>query len=673
MRRQQDDDPDGCVRRAWVTVHARGASRTGLGAGVVVADGFLLTCAHVVNAALGRDKWESAVPTAAEMLWVTVSFPCLGSDQHPVELVSWLAPEPSDGHWWEGDLALLRVDLRDPGLSPAPVRETPGRWLSTWYANGAPRSLVDVYVQASMGPWYMLDPGYAPLEIEPGHSGAPLWDRERGCVTGLVVSTEPDRPRSYAIKASRMVELLHSTGVFPAGTTAPSDPRTRARRREMADALDGLPDGKLERCAVRVGNALGLSWTPGTGAELADAALGHPRGIPALLSTLTSFEAVALRVREAAAKLGPVRLLTQEEYDDLEDLLGPAAYPETCAAARRAVPHLSFTHAGQAGVGALVEDLEDRASEPGVVPPLIQVIEEVAASRRDGGDLLREWSQSVITRLGVSPDAMAQCRWSAKSRAASRTARPVLRVWLWPQPDADAFHYDIRLYDHDAHEEPARTWTDGDALRDRDELCAALSDAVDDLDQYEDSTGVEFLLEEGFFHLAVDRLPTRAGSLGTRPIGLDRAVVLRGQNVSRSGARKTRWEHGRSTVAEPYVLHELHSANGTLSKRSEIACVIACCPPDQRDGTLALCRYLGVPVVLWHRAAHGPDTAEALRAVVHDDWPHSLREQVRQQRAEALHDTLHMGAHLALLWEDPSWSPPRRRLANPTRREGGAA
>ena len=26
----------------------------------------------------------------------------------------------------------------------------------------------------------------------------------------------------------------------------------------MADALDGLPDGKLERCAVRVGNALGV-------------------------------------------------------------------------------------------------------------------------------------------------------------------------------------------------------------------------------------------------------------------------------------------------------------------------------------------------------------------------------------------------------------------------------
>ncbi|MEV5546722.1 trypsin-like peptidase domain-containing protein [Streptomyces sp. NPDC052309] len=673
MHRQHRDDPDGRVRRAWATIHTRGVTGTGLGAGVIVADGFLLTCAHVINAALGRDKMAPTAPTAAEMLRIAASFPCLGSEQHPVELAGWLAPKPCNGQWWDGDLALLRADLRDPALSPVPVRETPGRRLSTWYAHGAPRSLVDVYVQATMGPWYILDPGYAPLEIEPGHSGAPLWDRERGCVTGLVVSTEPDRPRSYAIRASRMVKLLHDAGVLPAAAAAPADARTRARRREMADALDALPDGKLERCAGRVGSALGLSWTPDTGGELVDAALSHPRGVPALLSALTAFEAVALRVREAAAKLGPVRLLTQDEYDDLEDLLGPDPYQEVRAAARRAVPHLSFAHAGQAGIGALVEDLEDRASEPGVVPPLIQVVEEVAASRRDGGDLLREWSQGVATRLGVSPDAMAQCRWSAKSRAAALTAQPVLRVWLWPQPDADAFHYDIRLYDHDAHEEPARTWTDGDALRDRDELCAALSDAVDDLDQYEESTGVEFLLEEGFFHLPVDRLPTRAGSLGTRPIGLDRAVVLRGQNVPRSGARKARWERGRSTVAEPYVVHELRAADGTLSKRSEIACVIACCPPDQRDGTLALCRHLGVPVVLWHRAAHGPDAAEQLRAVVHDDWPHSLREQVRQRRAEALHDSLHMGAHLALLWEDPGWSPPRRRLANPTRREGGAA
>lgn len=566
---RQHDDADARIRRAWVTVHTRDVIGTGLGAGVVVADGFLITCAHVINAALDRDMLAPDEPTATEMLRVGVSLPCLGDEHHPVELVRWLAPRVAGGQWWEGDLALLRVDLRDSAVSPVPVRETTGRWMSTWYAHGAPRSLVDVYVQARMGPWYILDPGHAPLEIEPGHSGAPLWDRERGCVTGLVVSTEPDRPRSYAIRASEMMQLLVAAGV-PLAVRGLSDPKRRARCREVADALDGLPDRKLVRCTSRVTDALGMSWTPDTAEELVEAALSHPRGMPVLLSALTAFEDVSRRVREAAAKLGSVRLLTPDEYHELAELLGAAAYPEVRAAAQRAVPHLAFAEAGPQGIEALVEDLEDRASEPGLVPPLIQVVEEVAAHRGDGGDTLRDWSQNLVARLGVSPDAMAQCRWSARSRAAARTVQPVLRVWLWPQPAADVFHYDIRLYDDDTRGEPMRTWTDEDVLRDGDELCAALSEAVDDLDQYEESAGVEFLLEEGFFGLAVDRLPTHAGPLGTRAIGLDRTVVVRGQNAPAGGLEGTlgtRTQHGGRTLRTARTGHGERHLVGTEEDR----------------------------------------------------------------------------------------------------------
>ncbi|WP_037665899.1 VMAP-C domain-containing protein, partial [Streptomyces afghaniensis] len=101
------------------------------------------------------------------------------------------------------------------------------------------------------------------------------------------------------------------------------------------------------------------------------------------------------------------------------------------------------------------------------------------------------------------------------------------------------------------------------------------------------------------------------------------------------------------------MLHDLNTANGILTSNREIACVIACCPPGQHDSTLALCRWLGVPVVLWQRGAHGLDTAEALRDVVPEDWPRTLRESVRGRRVQAMFDTAHMGAHLALMWEDP--------------------
>ncbi|WP_217238383.1 trypsin-like peptidase domain-containing protein [Streptomyces sp. AC555_RSS877] len=672
MHRPYDDHPDARIRRAWATVHTRGATGAGLGAGVVVADGFLLTCAHVVNAALGRPKLTVTQPTEQDMLQVAVSFPSLGTKHHAVELASWMAPRPEGEQWWDGDLALLKAELGTLDIRPVPVRETSSPWLSTWYANGAPRSLVDVYRQASMGPWYILDPGRARLEIQPGHSGAPLWDRDHGCVTGLVVSTEPDNPRSYAIRASEMVKLLATAGVFPAMDTEVSDPRTRARRGELIHALEELCDADLKKCAARLGRALGQCWTPATCSELVDAAMRHPRGMPALLSTLAEHGAVARRVQDLAAKLGSLRFFTQDEYDELCALLGPNAHPEVRAAARRAVPHFSLTEAEPPAVGALIEDLEDRASDPGVVPPVIQVIEEVAAARREDGDALREWSQRVTERLGVSAEAVRQCRWSAKSRAAARTSQPVLRVWLWAaSPTAEAFHYVIRLYD--AHGHQVRTWTDGDTLRSRADLCADLSDAVEDLDQYEESAGVEFLLEEGCFGLAVDRLPTHAGPVGTRPIGLDRLVVLRGQSVWRSGLWKTRWEHGQSSAAAPYVLHDQQAADHILTSRSDIACVIASCPPDQHNEALALCRWQGVPVVLWHRSAHGPDTTAKLRDVIPQNWPHRLREEVRLRRAEALHDTTHLGADLALLWEDPSWAPPRPRLTNPTRREGGAA
>ncbi|MFF6994692.1 trypsin-like peptidase domain-containing protein [Streptomyces sp. NPDC008313] len=668
------DDPDARIRRAWATVHDKAAAGPGLGAGVVVAEGFLLTCAHVVNAALGRDKLAVTEPTAADMPRVAVSFPALGGDRHTVELAGWRPPTVEGDQWWDGDLALLRFGPAVAGVEPVPVRETPSQRLTTWYATGAQRSLVDVRVQGSMGPWYILDPGYAPLEIRPGHSGAPLWDREQGCVTGLMVSAEPEGGRSYAIRATAVEELLTAAGVPCAGAAETLDPRTRALVDELVIALGDLPDGKLGPCAEHLRSALGggLPRYPGTWRELVVPLLGHPRGAATLISMVTAHEAVARRLRDTAARLGTQRLLTQGEYEELTALLGPAAYAEVRAAAQRAVPHLLLTDCGPPGVPALVEDLEDRAAGPGVVPPVVQVAEEVAAGRPEGGDALREWSDRVTGRLGVSAEAVVQCRYAADSRAAARTSQPVLRVWLWAaEPTADSFHYVIRLYDAYGH--PVRTWTGDDALRSRDDLCADLSEAVDELDQYDDTAGVEFLLEEGFFGLAVDRLPTSAGPLGTRPVGLDRAVVLRGQSVRRAGVLRRRWEKGRGPEAGPYLLHDLDAANGDLTRREEIACVVACCPPDRHDDTLVLCRWLGVPVILWQRGGHGPDAAETLRAVVPENWPDSLREEVRRWRAEALHDTAHMGAHLALLWEDPSWAPPRQPLTHPTRREGGVA
>ncbi|MGW2683571.1 VMAP-C domain-containing protein [Streptomyces sp. NPDC001414] len=671
MHPTYDDNPAAGVRQAWVTVHA-GASEHGLGAGVVVTEGYLLTCAHVINAVLDRPRLATARPSAREMTTVAVSLPWAGPQRHAVELAGWLPPLPHANQWWDGDLALLKTESMPEGIVPVPIGETRGRRLWTWYHHGAPRSLVDVQIQAEMGPWYILDPGRAPLRILPGHSGAPLWDREHGCVTGLIVSTEPDNPRSYAIRASEMIRFLTSAGVVPMMAPAAYDARTSACRDDLIDALDDLPGKKLRRCGERVGHALGLRDAPRTSAKIVDAALLHRRGVPALLSALKQPEDLLQRVRDAAAGLRPVRLLTQAEHDELVALLGPGAHPELRAAARHAVPHFVLPDPGTSSMETLIEDLEDRTVEPGVVPPLIQVVEEAAAVRREDGAALRTWSERMADRLGVSRAAAGQCRWSANSRASARTVQPVLRVWLWaPEPTAESFRYEIRLYDDRGNEGPV--WTSGQGMGSRAELCAGLSEAVRELDHYEDTAGVEFLLEEGFFGMAVDRLPTDAGLEEPRHLGRDRVVVMRGQSVRRPGVWKARWDHGRKCTTGPYVMLDHRTADSVLTRQDEVALVIACCPPEERNAALALCRYLGVPVVLWHRGAHGTDAAEKLRTVVPEDWPRRLREEVRLRRAEAPQDTTHMGAHLALLWEDPSWAPPRQRLAHPPTGEGGVA
>ncbi|MEW2400264.1 hypothetical protein [Streptomyces sp. NPDC046862] len=488
-------------------------------------------------------------------------------------------------------------------------------------------------------------------------------------MTGLMVSTEPDNPRSYAIRASALLQFLAAADVLP--EARPLSPTERTSRRALIATVDLLSDSTLTRCAERFSRALDLPWNPDTPETLVDLATEHPRGIPVLLDTLTKDGPVATRVRETAAQLTPVRLLTPAEYDELIELLGPAGYADLRSGARLAVPDLLLTYTGQDDIRTLIEDLEDRRTEPGVVPHLLQVVEEVAAVRGADGDTLRAWAEPVAARAGALPGAISQCRSSAASRARARTADPVLRVWLWAEPAADAFHYVIRLYD--GHGRDAGTWTDKDTLHSRSQLCAALSEAVGQLDQYTESAGVEFLLEEGYFGLAVDRFPTRAGALGDRAVGLDRPVVIRGQHVPRKGPWQERWALRQHPGAGPWVVLDEGAANNTLTDRRDIACVIACCPPEERDRTLALCRWLGVPVVLWHRGAHGQEAAHALRAVVREDWPHSLPLEVWRQRAAALNDTAHMGAHLALLWEDPRWQPPEPRLSNPTRPGGGAA
>jgi len=112
-------------------------------------------------------------------------------------------------------------------------------------------------------------------------------------------------------------------------------------------------------------------------------------------------------------------------------------------------------------------------------------------------------------------------------------------------------------------------------------------------------------------------------------------------------------------------VHDRDDADELLCIDQDAAFVIAACPPGQVDRMVAMCRYHGVPVVLWHRQAAGEEAARALLELVGDDGPRDLREEVRRRRVKARKDERLVGAHLSLLWEDPRWDPAEVPLAEP--------
>jgi WD40 repeat protein len=182
--------------------------------GRVVGSGFLagerevLTCAHVVNRALGLT--EDRPPLGAE---VRLDFPLVARDQIiAATVVMWHAPV-ADG---EGDVAGL--ELRDDppgGARPARLLVTDELWRHEFRTFGFPSGYDDgvwatgrLLARQAMRWVQMEDVKQTGYRVEPGFSGAPVWDDELDGVVGITVAAErrPDVRAAYLIPAGVLVE-----------------------------------------------------------------------------------------------------------------------------------------------------------------------------------------------------------------------------------------------------------------------------------------------------------------------------------------------------------------------------------------------------------------------------------------------------------------------------------
>jgi len=185
------------------------------GLGVLLSSRHVVTCAHVVNTALGLGQRTQREPESPVLL----EFPLLeGQPDPPARLHGTVARwiPPSTDTLGGDDIAGIVLDSDPPdGAVPArllaePAR--PGRPVSVFgYPGPSPRpgSWVPATVRGTVGnSRIQLDSSLdAAQRVQPGFSGSPVHDDATGRVVGILTlaphGTTPDRD-SYAVAADRL-------------------------------------------------------------------------------------------------------------------------------------------------------------------------------------------------------------------------------------------------------------------------------------------------------------------------------------------------------------------------------------------------------------------------------------------------------------------------------------
>jgi energy-coupling factor transporter ATP-binding protein EcfA2 len=186
------------------TVRLRGpAGRGTAGLGLLVTTKQVVTCAHVVNAALGREPRNREPP--GESVTIQVEFLLLAEPLlREAKVAVWVPPLQSGGG---GDVAGLVLIEEAPGeANPAhfaTVAPQPGVWLRAFGYPGRPPRPNGVYVDVNVkgvvsGQLLQVESQTnQTVKAQPGFSGSPAWNPGTGEAVGLLQSApfadEPER------------------------------------------------------------------------------------------------------------------------------------------------------------------------------------------------------------------------------------------------------------------------------------------------------------------------------------------------------------------------------------------------------------------------------------------------------------------------------------------------
>ena len=203
-------------RPPWL-VRVRTPDGAVAGAGILVGDHLALTCAHVVNSALGQPSMEVSAPAGNVLL----DFPfSLTRNPCPASVIEqgW---EPIN-QLGEGDMAVVRL----AGNAPDDSRQVP--WVPFRSVWGHPYRAYGFPPGNDRGEWTrgeLLGPSgrdWIQLEamkvtgaaIEQGFSGSPVWDERLRGVVGMIVAEDLDRQQRTAFMIpiqvlTRLLDRVH--------------------------------------------------------------------------------------------------------------------------------------------------------------------------------------------------------------------------------------------------------------------------------------------------------------------------------------------------------------------------------------------------------------------------------------------------------------------------------
>lgn len=203
------------------------------GAGFLVSDKHLITCAHVISAALNIPQNISKIPTDV----VEFDLPLIAPNQRvKARVVFWQPVKP--GSIGE-DIAVLEVlssETLPVGVKVVQLIISEEVWGHTFRVYGFPHGNDDgvwaegVIREKQASQWIQIEgikaQGYA---IESGFSGAPIWDDNLKGVIGMTVAAERDR------EEARVAYLIPSTVLKQAWSTLvikPSNKTLRVKNRK---------------------------------------------------------------------------------------------------------------------------------------------------------------------------------------------------------------------------------------------------------------------------------------------------------------------------------------------------------------------------------------------------------------------------------------------------------